>query len=152
MSSCYDRSFCFLLQLSGSGPTQYVQLIPQVEDAAKQKEGGGKSQPAAEPGTKTDKQQEGTGKATEIQPKATEEEIKLLETATASVMTVEPAKATPLPTTPLPTTGWESPTKAAKLGEKEGRRISSETHRLLLSHQVTTTIMELPTSFFMLAS
>ena len=116
------------LQLTGSGPTQYVQLVKHPDAQEQQpKEKAPTTQPTAKGGNQQEQE-------SEVQPQTQVEELQGQAPPPA-------AKKEEKPKVPEPAAAAvESPSKLVKqakrqLDEKEAKRLSSETHRLLLCHQ-----------------
>ena len=118
------------LQLTGSGPTQYVQLVkhPDSQEQQQPKEKAPTTQPTAKGG----KQQE---QESEVQPQMQVEQLQGQAPPPAAKKEEKPKVPEPSVAVPV-----QSPSKLVKLAkrqldEKEAKRLSSETHRLLLCHQ-----------------
>ena len=116
------------LQLTGSGPTQYVQ---QVKPPDAQEQQPKEKTPTTQPTAKGGKQQE---QESEVQPQTQVEQLQGQPSPPAAKKGEKSKVAEP---SAVPA---ESPSKLVKqakpqLDEKEAKRLSSETHRLLLCHQ-----------------
>ena len=118
------------IQLTGSGPTQYVQLVKHPDA---QEQPPKEKTPTTQPTAKGEKQQEQESK---VQPQTQVEQLQ------GQAPPPPAAKKEEKPKVPEPSAAVsvQSPSKQVKqakrqLDEKEAKRLSSETHRLLLCHQ-----------------
>lgn len=127
-------------QLTGAGPIQYAQLIQQTDKPSGQDQqhnvGAGilGAVPTQKPTT--------TPTATSIAPGGIKGEVPLLETAEVVAKAEQPRAKAPKAVAPpvAKVSPGATPSKTAAMGirldSETVKRLSSETHRLLLSHQV----------------
>jgi len=126
------------LQLSGSGPTQYVQLVQQPDAPEQPKE----NSPTMQPRGKDTREQEQDVVKPEVQNQTQVEQMQVPSNCVSPPAVKKEEQQLSKPAEPSAPVPVKSPSKAVKqaqpamkLDEKEAKRLSSETHRLLLCHQ-----------------